>query len=695
MKRKTTLKKGRSPESKRSVTRSFWRNGETMPIPAINPSRPFDFQVGIPDSDRPYEFGQLQYVVTEFAVPDDWYASDAFTINVQHLFQAIRENLRSNLSYSEDTLFAYLANVTWLQAIFSTIQRDFAFKYFRDSQHPTFEKVWGRVYEGEPQSALDPLAPSVQVLGTTSKQYLSYEDYATSLTFIETVLIPQSRLLLLPPAVSEYMKWLCGSVFTDETDPSRGQFYWNEIRSIPIYDSSMNIITRLDTANLTLDELSQVCTMISSTFGTIIADLRRCGAQMVTPEISVEGIRNPIMRYDEVFFTMLENAYSHGSRRPHGGEITEVLDDTFTIDIMAGMSDDQICTALSMLGALDTSENTSVPMTCVGQYAIVLLDETTSIYPSPYLLNVDGSIGIPQPVPAGIYALFFFTATGGYVAIDSAGSIVPATNIASNSSVFVGPGYYSYQASTTNSDYISSLVGDSQLKVIAFATLGVEYSLYFVLADSSTEKVVVHEGSPSELYESYDITWNGTTPSNLWKGSGQVLDLYTEGEYDSVSSAAQDIPISIHFKASRYSSPSTPLPMRKWNYTLEAAFGQNPTAYVTTAALNDIHCLGSMTIGTEMQADVSQFRVDPSSGILPYMLEEISHHIPVWHNLVTYSIDNARALASTTPVLVKKTRVSTTYTRVELEAFMYQLYYSLFAIHAAGKARDAKSYKEA
>lgn len=710
-KRKKSIKNESKKANQFRSSGGFWSNAGTVPVAAINPDRPFDFQTGTLEPSHPLKYGSVQYVVTEFSVPDTWIDADCFKLNSAHLFQAIRENLRSNLAYSEIELRAYLANVMWLQACFSTLRRDFSFVYFRDPQHPSFDKIWGRTISDLPFKPIDPDAPDVYVAQPEKKTYMAVEEYASNLTSLETILIPASKGIILPPAMSEYMKWMFDMVFTDEMDVSRGQYYWNELRSIPQYDIVLNnnvpelqVTARIDMATITIEGLANICIDLASKYGVIIADLKRCGAQMVVPDISIESIKSPSMKYDEMYFTALENAYVMIPIQKSGSFIIPSSLRFFNIDIIPGMNDAQIASSLSFLGTIDSdNDSISIPLKPTRQYALVSTDTTATFLTDPYVLDNTGRAFYPAPYDAGVYAFVYGSRSGGYKISDSSGPVVPTTTLNSSGTYFFGNGYVSGTAEVTpgsrdlgSMHTVSIPIGEGKIGSYYYGLYITAESPAVTLRKDEWDVTVRIGAGFSKKMKAYAYHGNGVITGKAvrrwdigFTARNVLIPAFivgSESDYlvSNVAVSSQGVDVAVD-----YVITFIPVDINKYRMEYTYSLGTSSPGFTTTTSMSDVHGYGTESIGTQ-DASLTVWNTDPSVSLKKFLLQEVEHHLPSWDQEVVYDADNAVVTSVASPVLLKKTRSTTLYNTTELNTYLYQLYYSLMYVHAKPVERAIK-----
>lgn len=686
------FKKKRSESSEPTRKgRSWWSNGGMFPVPAVNTGRPFDFQVGNPTGQfvtNPYAFGNAQYIVNSWKIPDNWYACSAFDTVASKLYQSIRENLRSNLAYYEPELKAYLANVMFLQAACSTIERDFKFMKFRDPQHPTFEDVWGNQVASREYQFDNPSEPDVKVSQISKKVYLTKGDYAENLTYLETVIIPKLSLIVVPPAMAEFMKWMFGNVFVDESNPAHAQFYWNELNSLPYfnYDSGSQTISvagTYDISSISLDMVAQMITTIASEYGIIIADLKRAQAQMVT--LTLEKPSDTVsLRYDEVFFAMLRNAYTACYRTTSSGSLTEAKQPFFLVDFVDGMNSDQMCTALFGAGALIDASSVMVhPMVLTSQSVIVKLDRSTNLVLGAITVSSDGTVTKPAAYPEGVYTLTYTSNVGGYVQRDSTGWIAKATSFAVSSTAFVGNGSANVTADAILANCDTSAITRVNIPIGYGYVSGAHKVLYARLQGTSTFSKVKVGGCFK-----YSVTGSGACN---WLGinSSVTFSDGSDTSFTNVASAAGTSPV-VNYSIVWYTpddnfwtSVRPDLQKNLYKGQISYSVSSPGDGFTVSTALSDVSAFGDVVIG-EQQNTATAVMLDASNALHQWLAQEVDYHVPMWSAQLIYDVDTATP-EMVWPQLEKETEVSTSYNTTELEALLYQLYYSLYFVHAVNR----------
>jgi hypothetical protein len=679
-------------------TSVFTANGIT-PIPALNPSRPFNFTAAQSLSEtgnNPFEFGNLQYVSTLFKLDDRWWDCRAFDNNVDILYQRIRETLKSNLYYTRDSLKLYLINTMWIPALVKAMERDLGFYSFSSPKHPNFQKIWGTEHYPDYHNVNCNVSNTLQdrngvsVQNITRKQYMIDSDYVQNLALFENNLIPRLRMLRFAPTVMNLQSWLFGGVFIDEHKPSNAQLYWNNFTGFPIcdwiggVDGSIEKVGFIDSLGLTLEQLFRHIEWVTSVWGVVIADLSK--ASNYTTLNVVPPSKYPItFLHDTIYFEALENGYSE---HPFESFNTQGFVGDFTrrdlsfVQFDTASQLDPLGNAARMLfmGGLVSPSNYEVsPLSIAGQMGMVYAETPVQLHSSAYAINtsVNTFLSIPPALsPSGAYGLCFSTNVINYLGrVSGDNSIKPESEVSNDDERFVSPGYMTVVKNNISPAYSANkkiLVRVGRISDVSnnFNGKGNVYCLIDKELGSGT-KVFDEDSSYYDIYFDNPSVKFYFSPNDILNSAANIVDS-TDGLTLLHANAGITTVGRVTFRMT-YAWLANRVNSCMIEFT--GISGKITIANVPVSRF--ISLIGTCYLG-EVTANTI-LRADPSNSLLPWILGEITHHIPVFqqHAYVTdATVQQGASMMQVT--LIKDTKISTLVSIQDLESILFLMYNSLY-----------------
>lgn len=303
------------------------------------------------EMDYPFVNGTIPLVITNWQL-GDLTASKPFYDAVVEGFQEMRSALRSNLTYSVDTVRDALANVITAYICYIHKARSITNLRVTSAKVPELNELL-RYQVNEVESSL------VERVGITPA------DVAVS----ETVLPIISQKLGNMPVmrnVAEYFGWFFDQLFIDDNNAS-GQVYLNDCTNVYAYYGTTSRIN-VDPRQVTTEWLTEYVDWILSTYSVVFADMIRVdwGDQMVKVPVGVNLAAPTSASYDISYFNALINAYSpSGNVNVSKPMRVDALDRGQIVDPME---------YTSMIMLIDVGDSllglTTVGLSALSQYAI-------------------------------------------------------------------------------------------------------------------------------------------------------------------------------------------------------------------------------------------------------------------------------------------------------------------------------------
>lgn len=304
--------------------------------PSINPTRPMNPKFNTTITTDP----TMGSILKVFDLVLNWnglYESEMFNTIVVKYYELIRNNLRSNLPYSQNEVKQYLVNAIALKAVAAQIKRNLSFRSFSPSDSPNSYQLFRKrpnTYSGYGATYMEDIA------------YLSDTNIASAIVEWNTAVDIMSSIYL-PPHVNEFIDHYFGLVFSTDADGSNSQYISTVLQSVDYYDNKSQSLVNLNVNNINPTTLIEMLNNLLANYGMIIADLKHSGIQLISiVEPKYEQLTTTVY-YDVSMLQALANAYTSDSAVQN--------DNYIRLDTIPNSKD--FYTTFVMLGALQSQFN--------------------------------------------------------------------------------------------------------------------------------------------------------------------------------------------------------------------------------------------------------------------------------------------------------------------------------------------------
>lgn len=208
--------------------RSWYEPGYSMTIPT-NEDRPIDFSmVNLFNPSKSSLFGGIPKLSRLLVGGFDVIKSKSLHNTFDKVYQAIRDNLKTNMPYSENKLIQVLMNSANLYIIVKQMERRLGFTKFIDPQFKQFYDLWKR---------LDVRAYNYGVYSTQVNPWLDINSEEYSVTYdIYQKIASQVHRFVLPSHLKDWIDHYLGSIFVLDDDVSNCKYCYVSVDSVKWID---------------------------------------------------------------------------------------------------------------------------------------------------------------------------------------------------------------------------------------------------------------------------------------------------------------------------------------------------------------------------------------------------------------------------------------------------------------------------
>lgn len=629
--------------------------------PALNSGRPMNPLLLKDFTKDPTMAGITKFVDIEM----DWDTLEGSlifdAISVQ-IMKAIREELKSNLVYSDTLIRQYLNDAINLTIWMLQIQTQMSWRDLAVSDNPTAYNLVNKI--ARDSSTYGPVALDVLELYSSD---VDSDVFATTIAQYDTaVSYLNNNSIYLPGNVPEFLNFYFGNVYTTDDDGSNTQLMFPRVRRIRLWNEDNTQLQEVDITQLDPAQLLTYVKAFASKYAILMADLTKTTTFRAVGFLPYEYLTESAV-YSQEFLQMIINAYTDKSALLNNGFIRlDYLD----------LNVDLLTTFMATRPLLDEKSPLYTPNIRIKSMVAKFESDQDlawdkDLFQGPFDTSKDFGISICSYISKDVYVTLTSTSTElvtGTGVIDYTGDLTPnqfSISFANSSNSISGtadkvPGYSGpigdsthilYPIATmavgnTDSDsrviYIAANANDSSLPTLVKLCPLSDYLSYTGLSSGNANKPMLAQGFPNN---SISLTVTGTPFSN------ESMD---------VSFYVNLMPGNFKFTGDNNS-----------RYLLFASFINSNMSYT------------SMSMIFSETVDNSVSVVNGFVNLDSFMADQLDYHIPmVVDSKVHIQLnDEPESVVSTGKSLIKENYIPFMYNITDLSPVLYDMFFSLFILN--------------